>query len=152
MTKQVSVLLLMVGCATVRPITYPSPCVDRGVPIRCQVTGYEVWGSPSQVQAQAKQCPKSAHVTMDPHHDYGVIRCYAPFEVDEADSVVVVEDEDPPADLEVTLQEAEAPLRPKDVPAVQPEPEPHVQDQPRLERPTKAKRKRRAPARQYDND
>lgn len=134
------VLLLGVSCATVRPITYPSPCLDRHNPVRCEVTGYEVWGSSSQIQAQAKACPKAAHVTIDPHQDYGVIRCYEPFEIDEADSVVVVEEEAPaPADLEVTLEEAEAPMPPPKFEAeVMPTEVPR--DQPR---PGRAKRSRK---------
>jgi len=144
MNRALALLVLLVaGCATVRPITYPSPCSDRGKPIRCQIMGYEVWGTPAQIQAQAKKCRQSAHVSIDPHRDYGVVRCYTPdFLVREAPAVVVVEQPIPDVkpDMEVSLQEAEAPPKEAVAPVEFP-PQPELRDQPRPAKP-KARRSR----------
>jgi hypothetical protein len=145
--KQVLLLFMVaaLGCAKVRPITYPAPCLDRGASIFCQVIGYEVWGSRSQIQAQAKECPKSAHVTIDRHGDYGVVRCFVPeAETRESVAVVVVEKETTP-DMVVSLKEAEAqaPMRVDQFEEPPPpEPVPEIRDQPRPAKP-KAKRPKR---------
>ena len=81
MMSRVATLLLLqaaVGCATVRPLTYPSPCSDLYAPRRCAVVGYEVWGTNRQIHAQAKVCRRAANVAMDPVSGYGVVYCYAP--------------------------------------------------------------------------
>lgn len=159
-----SFAILMVGaCSSVRPITYPSPCVERGREIPCVIIGYEIWGRPSDVYAQTKQCPKwtRADVTIDPHQDYGVVQC-VDRERDSAHLPQVVQErvitseprevetpEPQHVDLEITLTEAEAQAPPKvdefldDMPkANEPPPEPPP-------RKPKVKRKRRL--RMYDD-
>ena len=87
-TKIALLLSFLSGCATVRPITFPSPCTDK-----CTVTGYEVWGSEAQIRGfAADTCPngKSVHVTIDQHKEYGVVRCESQ-EAQEAPSMVVVQ-------------------------------------------------------------
>jgi hypothetical protein len=124
------------------------------------VLGYEVWGSPNQVHAKARDCPDGtrASVKLDPHRDYGVIRC-ARVQPEKPEKIAFVielekDEPEPPADMVISLKDTEPVPTKQEIISAPVAPPPVVEqprDQPRVEPTRKAKRKRKRAMRMYND-